>query len=226
MLASYLSGLSNPTPFSAMMWFSLAISSLYATERRLNRVAFVAVLATLVVFCLGCLLAEHIRELYLYMLNTVNEDFPPEAKAKIGSEYFDALQNPAVGIGASYAASLAFFRFFFYNTIYSKFKLLLVEQYDNPKCEHCGQVRFNTMNKDLNDFVQTRKAAVERGLETPALSALLVEKFAEGMYAAGLDVIAQADKASLEIDEDHKQRRKARYTSIADLDLSKKRNLG
>lgn len=79
------------------------------------------------------------------------------------------------------------------------------------------------MYESLDDFVNTRKKAIANGLESPALAALMVEKFAEGMCCAGVDLIEIADGYCIEIDAEYKNNRKRRYEAVAELDLSKNR---
>ena len=52
----------------------------------------------------------------------------------------------------------------------------------------------------LEDFVSARKKAVDDGLESKELAALMIEKFAEGMGSCGENVISDADKYCLSID--------------------------
>ena len=68
----------------------------------------------------------------------------------------------------------------------------------------------NLMN-ELIDYANYRKSEVERGAETPALAALLVEKYASGLAKAseiiGIDssMPAEIHRIVLSIDPDFKQ---------------------
>jgi len=75
------------------------------------------------------------------------------------------------------------------------------------------------MYKSLEEFAMTRTDAVANGLESKELAALLVEKFAEGMYAGGHDVIQQADQLCVQLDPNYKANRRLRYDRVAKLDL-------
>lgn len=86
----------------------------------------------------------------------------------------------------------------------------------------------------LNRYAQSRQKDVSRGLESAALSALLVEKYAVGMIDAirslnlteSIDINTineEADRLCTMICPDHVQLRTLRYERYSDLDLSKPR---
>lgn len=81
----------------------------------------------------------------------------------------------------------------------------------------------------LKQYAQARLNDCEKGLESPEISALLVEKYAWGMHEGLLavdrdcdtsSIIAEADSLCLGIDPSHAENRKLRYTKFAKLDLS------
>jgi len=95
------------------------------------------------------------------------------------------------------------------------------------------------MNVEANKIIQTlerygknRQDAVNRGLESSELSALLVEKYAVGLVDAirtlqldiDVNVIASfADDLCKKIDPNTLENRQLRYTSVSKLDLSEPR---
>lgn len=135
----YLSVLSNPKPFLFSLLFTLGLSIFYELKPAVNSTALVGVLSVLVVFCLGVFLAEYIREMYLYVLEGL-KDLSEEEKNHIGYEYVRAVENPAVGIGASYAAGIAIFRITTFNFIKNLFSKLLITDFNPLKCQQCGSI--------------------------------------------------------------------------------------
>lgn len=80
-------------------------------------------------------------------------------------------------------------------------------------------------NTVLNDFAAMRSKAVQDGLESKELAALLIEKFAEGMTAAaGVSVIEEADQLCSSIDPGYRNNRTLRYARVAKLDLTTPRD--
>lgn len=84
----------------------------------------------------------------------------------------------------------------------------------------------------LTRYAKGRANDVNRGIESPELSALLVEKYAVGLVDAvralqlGLDIneiTRVADELCLNIDPQVKKNREIRYTNYSKLDLSKPR---
>jgi len=85
----------------------------------------------------------------------------------------------------------------------------------------------------MTQFAERRKSGVDRGLESPELAALLVEKYAVGMvdaaWATNLDVdinelTVHVDKLCNSIDPQCKQNRKLRYERITRHDLSHRKH--
>ena len=85
----------------------------------------------------------------------------------------------------------------------------------------------------LKQYAYARQDACNRGLESPELSALLVEKYAWGMKEAiqAVDqdadinsIISVADQLCASIDKQHKENRNLRYSRVAKLDLSIERS--
>ncbi|KDN94707.1 hypothetical protein [Hydrogenovibrio marinus] len=76
------------------------------------------------------------------------------------------------------------------------------------------------MYQSLEDFASTRQKAVNDGLESRELAALMVEKFAEGMNACGTDKIHQADQLCESIDPNYQKNRRLRYERFATLTLT------
>ena len=86
----------------------------------------------------------------------------------------------------------------------------------------------------LNRYAQSRQKDVSRGLESAALSALLVEKYAIGMIdvirtlqlTESIDINTiheEAERLCSMICPNHVQLRTLRYQRYSDLDLSKPR---
>lgn len=79
--------------------------------------------------------------------------------------------------------------------------------------------------REIQEYSNGRKSDIDRGAETPRLSALMLEKFVYGMakgfkqfedaetIAIANELIALGDKLCLEIDPDFIQNRKARWNA-------------
>ncbi len=82
----------------------------------------------------------------------------------------------------------------------------------------------------LNEYALARSRDVARGLETPAYSVLVLEKYAVGMVDAlrmlGVshsdcqEVQALSDRLCQALCPEHQELRKLRYQRVADLDLT------
>ncbi|WP_413694461.1 hypothetical protein [Psychromonas sp. KJ10-2] len=90
----------------------------------------------------------------------------------------------------------------------------------------------NQIIETLKRYAKGRQNDVHRGLESPELSALLLEKYAVGLVDAirvlGVDVdinliASEADKLCLCIDHDMNKNREIRYKNFSNLDLSEPR---
>jgi len=82
---------------------------------------------------------------------------------------------------------------------------------------------YNAITDLLKSYAVGRKNNVERGLESPILAALLVEKYAWGQHEAltvidsengSRDLIKLADKLCFEIDNDFELNRQHRYQGL------------
>ncbi len=80
-------------------------------------------------------------------------------------------------------------------------------------------------DKAIRDFAQGREDAVQRGLESRELAALLTEKFGEGLWRTFEDasLVQLTDELCLRIDPNYQANRKLRYSRYAKLDLSEDR---
>lgn len=80
--------------------------------------------------------------------------------------------------------------------------------------------------RDIREYAEGRKSDIARGAETPALAALLVEKYGYGLakscsllidasdgYIKPVNVIAEVDKLIEEIDPDFKENRHNRWAA-------------
>lgn len=88
------------------------------------------------------------------------------------------------------------------------------------------------LSATLRRYAEGRANDVKSGIETSALAALLVEKYAVGLVDAirtlRLDIdinsiVKLADALCQEICSEHVELRQLRYERVADLDLSKHR---
>lgn len=97
-----------------------------------------------------------------------------------------------------------------------------------------SQVELETKRiiETLNRYAKGRANDVSKGIESPDLSSLLVEKYAVGIVDAirtfRLDIdinliTSEADKLCLLIDPDTIKNRKIRYKNFSKLDLSEPR---
>ena len=86
----------------------------------------------------------------------------------------------------------------------------------------------------LNRYAKGRANDVSKGIESPELSSLLVEKYAVGIVDSirtlRLDIdinliTSEADKLCLFIDPDVIKNREIRYKNFSKLDLSEPRNM-
>ena len=137
-LDRYLIGLSNPLPMKFVLITSLLVSFLYDAKAGIGRASGVGMVTTSTIFCLASYLAFEYRSIYLALI----EDFKSvnELKEAVGQEYVRAVSNPAVGIGACFAAAVATLRLPFQKIIYKKIHAVLLKKRSNEICEHCGQL--------------------------------------------------------------------------------------
>lgn len=92
-----------------------------------------------------------------------------------------------------------------------------------------GEQEIEALVTSLRQYARARKNDCDKRLESPELSALLVEKYAWGMHEAltAIDfeantspIISEADNLCLAIDPDHVRNRRLRYDRFAKLDLT------
>lgn len=89
----------------------------------------------------------------------------------------------------------------------------------------------NQFEQLITEYARMRKNDVARGLESPHFAALLVEKYASGVIDVA-KVLFDArylfdlmDGEIEKIDPDFRQHTKERYSSFADIVMSKRNNL-
>lgn len=141
-LDQYLIGLSNPLPMKIVLLTSLFVSFLYDVKAGISRESGAALVTTSIIFCAASYLAFEYRAVYLSLI----DDFKSvdELKEAVGQEYVRAVSNPAVGIGACFAAAVATLRLPFQKIIYEKIHVVLLKKRSNEICEHCGQLLKNS----------------------------------------------------------------------------------
>lgn len=137
-LIFYLHDLQHPWVMLYAFWMSLGLALLHVINVRAARVSLLRATTLTLSFCLAVWVAHEVRGWYLDALTIVISS--PEAIEHIGSDYYGAMSNKAVGYGGCFAIGLLLVRWLIANRVESLLrKLFATKAYFPVMCEHCNQ---------------------------------------------------------------------------------------
>lgn len=134
----YLSSLQRPIPLEFTFLFSLALSVLMHLRYGLGRFVAVELTATVLVFTFGILIAEQLRIQYLSLSSFITSQ--PKIEDMIGTDYYTALTNPAIGYGSCFAMGLSFSRLFIWRKVRGILRTIFMRDCSEQGCPCCGTV--------------------------------------------------------------------------------------
>ncbi|MDE9446838.1 hypothetical protein KKJ04_14805 [Xenorhabdus bovienii] len=137
-LTTYLAPLQKPVPLALAFYFSLALAIFMELRYGFNRFVIVQLTATVLVFLCGTFIAYLLRDQYLSF--TVILTSEPEIESVIGTDYYTALTNPAIGYGSCFAAGLSFSRLFLWKRFRRILLSIFMRDRDEKSCPCCGSI--------------------------------------------------------------------------------------
>lgn len=135
-LTAYLAPLQKPFPLELGFSFSLALAVFMELRHGFNRLVFIQLTTTVIVFIFGTFVAHLLRYQYLSLASFMISE--PDIESVIGSDYYTALTNPAIGYGSCFAAGLSFSRLFVWKILRRLLLAIFTRGCSDKICPCCG----------------------------------------------------------------------------------------
>lgn len=137
-LTVYLAPLKNPVPLELAFSFSLSLAVFMELRYGFNRIVIIQLTTTVLVFIFGTFIAHLLRYQYLSLTTFLISE--PDVEGMIGTDYYTALTNPAIGYGSCFAAGLSFSRLLIWKKLRRILFAIFMRGCSDKACPCCGTV--------------------------------------------------------------------------------------